>query len=195
VNRQAVLSLRLLLVGALVLGAARPTAAQAPGAGGASTGSRPEMHRLFRAFLGQWSVRENFERNEYSPGGGSRTGTVTFTVGAGGSALIEDYHANGSAGRLDITAVVWWDPGSRTYRKFSCRSSGTCAMRGAAHWAEGSFVSEYTEPINGLDMKLEDVYSEITPRSIKLVSGIPGDGGKIQLLITSEYQRAETTER
>ena len=157
----------------------------------AMAASHPEMHRLFRTFLGRWTVHETFERNEFSPGGGERTGSARFTVASGGTSLIEDYHANGSAGRLDFLAVIWWDPGSRSYRFFTCSNGrDACAIRGAAHWDGETFVNDYEQTLNGMSTRLEDVFSEITPNSIKLVAGIPGGDPKLRPLITTEYHRA-----
>lgn len=176
----------ILLVGVGTTGSAQQTSDKT-----ATSAAHPEMHKLFRAFLGRWTVKETFERNEYSPGGGERGGTARFTVGSGGSSLVEDYHSNGSAGRLDFLAVIWWDPGERAYRSFTCTNApDACALRGSATWSDDTFTSDYVQSINGMSTKLQDVYSEITPNSFKLVSGIPGEGAKLQPLITTSYRRA-----
>ena len=194
VLRAAGLAGRMLRVVGIVgsIAAIAPVArAQQTSDGEASSAARPEMHKLFRAFLGRWTVKETFERNEFSPGGGSRSGTARFTVGSGGTSLIEDYHANGSAGRLDFLAVIWWDPGAKAYRVFTCANGrDACSMRGAAAWAGDSFVNDYDQSLNGISTKLEDSFSQITPNSFKLVSGIPGDDPKLRPLITTLYRRA-----
>lgn len=175
-----------LLAGGAGVASAQQTSDQTP-----ASAAHPEMHRLFRAFLGRWTVKETFERNEYSPGGGERSGTARFTAGSGGTSLLEEYHADGSAGRIDFLMVVWWDPGTRTYHTFTCTNGhDACAMRGSATWAGASFVSDYEQSINGMSTKLQDVYSDITPATFKLVSGIPGEEPKLQPLITTIYRRA-----
>jgi hypothetical protein len=153
--------------------------------------ARSEMQKLFRAFVGRWTVHERFERNEFSPGGGSRTGTARFTVGSGGTSLVEDYHSDGSAGKLDFLAIIWFDPGTRSYHVFTCASGrDACAVRGTAHWDGATFVNDYEEPLNGMPTKLQDVFSNMTPTSIKLVAGIPGEDPALRPLITTRYQRA-----
>jgi hypothetical protein len=184
-------SFHVVVTASLLLGAGTLAGAQQTTDQNAASAAHPEMHKLFRAFLGRWTVKETFERNEYSPGGGERSGTARFTVGSGGSSLIEDYHSNGSAGRLDFLAVVWWDPGERAYRSFTCTNApNACALRGSATWSGDTFTSDYIQSINGMSTKLQDVYSDITPTSFKLVSGIPGEGAKLQPLITTMYRRA-----
>jgi hypothetical protein len=183
-------SFRIALVTALLVGVGTVAPAQQTSDQSAAAAAHPEMHKLFRAFLGRWTVKETFERNEYSPGGGERTGTARFTIGSGGTSLVEDYHSNGSAGRLDFLAVIWWDPGARAYRVFTCANeANACALRGSGAWSGATFTSDYVQSINGMSTKLQDVFSEISPSSFKLVSGIPGDDSKVQPLITTIYRR------
>jgi hypothetical protein len=68
--------------------------------------SEPGDEAAFQAFVGYWRVEEAFAQSEFFPKGGSRTGRAHFTIGTGGTSLIEDYHSNGSAGRLDFLMVV-----------------------------------------------------------------------------------------
>lgn len=189
--RDSCRSRRLALAVSLVVGIGTVASAQQTSDQTAASAAHPEMHKLFRAFLGRWTVKETFERNEYSPGGGERSGTARFTVGSGGTSLIEDYHSNGSAGRLDFLTVMWWDPGAHAYRTFTCANEpNACALRGSAAWSGNMLTSDYVQPINGMSTKVQDVFSEITPSSFKLVSGIPGDGSRLQPLITTKYRRA-----
>jgi len=117
--------------------------------------------------------------------------TARFTVGSGGTSLVEDYHSNGTAGRLDFLAIMWWEPGSRSYRVFTCANGrDACALRGTAHWDGATFVNDYQEPINGMPTKLQDVFSGITGSSFKLVAGVPGEDPKFRPLITTVYRRA-----
>jgi hypothetical protein len=67
--------------------------------------SSAEIERLVKAFGGEWGVVETFERSEFLPNGGSRKGTARLSLGTGGTTLIEDYHSDGSAGRLDFIAL------------------------------------------------------------------------------------------
>ena len=73
-----------------------------------ASAASPSMNKLFHLFLGDWTVSETFPTNEFFPHGGHRQGEAHFTVGTGGTSLIEDYHSNGSAGKLDFLLVIWW---------------------------------------------------------------------------------------
>ncbi len=190
-RRDGCRSPRLVLAVGLLVGVGTFASAQQTSDQSAASAAHPEMHKLFRTFLGRWTVKETFERNEYSPGGGERTGTARFAIGSGGTSLIEDYHSNGSAGRLDFLAVIWWDPGAHAYRLFTCANeANACAVRGSAAWSGNTLTSDYVQSINGMSTRVQDVFSAITPTSFKLVSGIPGEGTKLQPLITTTYRRA-----
>jgi hypothetical protein len=61
-----------------------------------------------KSFGGEWKVVETFERSEFFPNGGARKGTARVSLGTGGTTVIEDYHSDGAAGRLDFIAIIWW---------------------------------------------------------------------------------------
>jgi hypothetical protein len=131
-ERHALLALQVaLLILLSLVGAQRPARA-------AESATSPAMKKLFQAFVGDWTVLEAFEQNEFFPNGGARTGTARFTVGTGGTSLIEDYHSDGSAGKLDFLMVIWWDANAKLYRVFTCSngSRNPGKLRGTAHWGE-----------------------------------------------------------
>jgi hypothetical protein len=153
--------------------------------------SSPEMQRLARAFIGTWDVVETFERNEFFPNGGGRKGTAHISVGTGGTTLIEDYHSDGSAGKLDFLAVIWWDPETKRYGFFTCGNGhGTpCRMRGTARWDGDSFVNEYELTIKGKKTKWRDSFSQITPTSFTLIAALESADGAMKPMITTKYTR------
>jgi hypothetical protein len=158
-------------------------------AGQLATG--PAMKKLFRAFLGDWTVVETFEHSAFFPNGGARNGSARFTMGTGGTSLIEDYHSDGSAGKLDFLMVIWWDANQELYQVFTRsndpRSAGQ--LRGTAYWDGGGFVNDYEEVVSGKNRKFQDRFSELTARSFTLAAGICIDTKTIEPLITTKYTR------
>ena len=61
----------------------------------AANPARLEVYKLLRFFEGTWSVFENFQKGEFFPKGGTRSGTAKITPGPGRLSLIEDYHSSG----------------------------------------------------------------------------------------------------
>jgi heme-degrading monooxygenase HmoA len=159
-------------------------------ASAAESTASPAMKRLFQAFVGRWRVEETFAQSEFFPKGGSRTGRAHFTIGTSGTSLIEDYHSNGSAGKLDFLMVVWWDSEIQRYRVFTCSNDPENAgkLRGTAHWEGGTFVNDYEVVVNGKPKKSQDRFSELTPQSFTLVAGIT-TGKRFEHLITTRYKR------
>jgi hypothetical protein len=160
-------------------------------ASAAERAASPAMKKLFQAFVGDWAVRETFQRNEFSPQGGERKGIARFSVGTGGTSLIEDYHSDGSAGKLDFLLVIWWNAPAGTYQVFTCSSGSDNAgqLRGRAHWERATLVNDYVEKLNGKDQKLQDRFSDLTPTAFTLVAGIKRNGKAFLPLITTTYRR------
>jgi hypothetical protein len=159
-------------------------------ASAAESTTSPAMKHLFQAFVGYWRVEETFAQSEFFPKGGSRTGRAHFTIGTSGTSLIEDYHSNGSAGKLDFLMVVWWDSEIQRYRVFTCSNDPQNAgkLRGTAHWERGTFVNDYEELINGKPKKFQDRFSELTSQSFTLFAGTK-TGKRFEHQITTRYKR------
>jgi len=157
----------------------------------AKADSSPEIERLVKAFGGEWKVVEDFERNAFFPNGGARKGTARISLGTGGTTLIEDYHSDGSAGRLDFLAVIWWDKDAELYRFFTCANdvNHACELRGTAHWEGAAFVNDYEEMFAGKKTKFQDSFSRITPTSFTLTAAIAATRGPGKPLITTRYIR------
>jgi hypothetical protein len=160
-------------------------------AGAAEQPARPAMNKLFQAFVGDWSVRETFQRNEFFPKGGERKGMARFRVGTGGTSLIEDYHSDGSAGKLDFLLVIWWNAPAGIYQVFTCSNGSDNAgqLRGSAHWEQATLVNDYVEKLNGKDQKFQDRFSDLTAAAFTLVAGIERNGKTFVPLITTTYRR------
>jgi hypothetical protein len=170
-----------------------PVSAQQPLAPmtAAESASGPEMQRLARALVGTWNATETFERNESHPNGAGRKGTAEISVGTGGTTLIEDYHTDGSAGKLDFLAVIWWDQETKLYGFFTCGNGHTtaCRTRGTARWDRDSFVNEYDLEIKGSKTKWRDSFSQITPTSFTLIAAMKSADGTMKPMITTKYTR------
>lgn len=162
-----------------------------PSAGAVASAVTPPMNKLFRTFVGDWTVVETFQRNEFFSKGGERRGTARFTVGTGGTSLIEDYHSDGSAGKLDFLLVIWWDAPAKVYKVFTCSNGSDNAgeLRGSAHWERGTLINDYEEKVQGKEQKFQDRFSELTSGSFTLVAGVDRDAKTFEPLITTTYRR------
>jgi hypothetical protein len=152
--------------------------------------SVPEMDRLARALVGDWTTTETLERGEFFPDGGSRHGIVHVKLAAGGTTLVYEVHSDGSAGKLDGMLVIWWDRDASLYRVFICFNNPNhpCKMRGTAYWEGNVFVNDYEEMVNGKNTRWRDSFS-FAPTSHTLVAAIDKGNGTIQTLITTRATR------
>ncbi len=150
----------------------------------------PEMQKLAKALVGDWSTTETMERGEFFSGG-SRHGVVHARLAAGGTTLIYEVHSDGSAGKLDGMLVIWWDNNASLYRVFVCFNNPKqpCEMRGTAHWEGDSFVNDYEETVKGKKKtSCRDTFT-FTPTSHTLVAAVKTDEGSMQTLITTKAIR------
>jgi len=165
-------------------GVQRPATSPAPGA------ANPEMARLAKALAGDWNTTEHMDRSEFFPNGGERRGRAHIHLAAGGTTLVNEVHSDGSAGKLDGMVVIWWDPGAKTYRVFTCfNGSSPCKLRGTAHWEGDEFVNEYEELVNGRPMKSQDRWIHIKAESHTLVASMDTGNGTWRPLITTTSSR------
>lgn len=160
----------------------------------AASAASSSLDKLFRVFVGDWTVSETFQKNEFFPKGGERKGEAHFTIGTGGTSLIEDYHSNGSAGKLDFLLVIWWDSEARVYKVFTCSNNPDNAggLRGTARWEGDTLVNEYEETVNGKPLKFQDRFTKTSTGGITLVAGMVRAGKDFQLSITTTYKRKIT---
>lgn len=157
----------------------------------AESDSSPEIERLVRSFGGEWKVVETLEHSEFFPNGGTRKGTARVSLGTGGTTVIEDYHSDGTAGRLDFIAIIWWDKGAKLYRFFTCANNvnRACELKGTAHWEGETFANDYEDMVEGRKTKFQDSFSRITPTSFSLTAAISATPGSMKPLITTTYTR------
>lgn len=156
----------------------------------AANSPRVEVQKLLRFFEGTWTVFENIQKGEFFPKGGARTGTAKITPGPGRLSLVEDYHSNGSAGKLDLLAVIWWDSAAQIYRPLICANDGDgCVVRGTVHWQGNTLINDYDAVVGGKKRKMRDSFTDITPTSFTLVAAVFTQGSEWQPIITTRYRR------
>jgi hypothetical protein len=168
-----------------------PAGAQRPATVPEAGAANPEMARLARALAGDWDTTEHMERSEFFPNGGERRGRAHVHLAAGGTTLVNEVHSDGSAGKLDGLVVIWWDPGAKTYRFFTCFNDPRrpCEVRGDAHWEGDEFINEYEEPVGGKTTKWRDTWIHIAPEGHTLVASMDAGNDTWRPLITSTASR------
>jgi uncharacterized protein YeaO (DUF488 family) len=141
----------------------------------------PEMARLARALAGDWNTVEILQHGKPVPPGQGRRGTSRVRLTGGGMALVSERHSAGAVGGdLRWFITIWWEPESARYRFLTCfrtaKESG-CERRGSGHWEGDDFVNDYEETIRGRRVKMQDRWTEITPRSHTLTALRDSGGG------------------
>ena len=178
--------IRWLLCGALAL----PLPARA------QSGDRPanpEMGRLAEALAGDWSTQELVQNGKPVPAGAGRRGASHVRLAGGGTALVSEGHSIGAVGgELQWFITIWWDPDAKVYRFLTCFKVPTgsgCELRGTGHWEKDVFVNVYEEVVDGKRIKMQDRWTEITPKSHTLTELHDSGNGVMTPYVVSRSTR------
>ncbi len=178
--------IRWLLCGAALLSSpARAQSGDAP--------ANPEMARLAEALAGDWSTQELVQNGKSVPPGAGRRGRSHVRLTGGGTALVSEGHSAGAVGgELQWFITIWWDPDAKVYRFLTCfrvAAESGCELRGTGHWEKDAFVNDYDEEIDGKRIKMQDRWTDITPRSHTLTELHDSGNGVMTPYVVSRSTR------
>jgi hypothetical protein len=142
--------------------------AQSPSPTAAGDKAKPEMQRVFNAFLGTWSITEKLEPSETMPNGGTGQGEEVYRSGPGGASIIEEIHLKEGSHDISGLGVAWWDQAAQGYKALWCDSenpSGCILMAHLAKWEGDQWVLGDEFVRDGKKFVFKEVFSEITPTS------------------------------
>jgi len=152
-----------------------------------------EMARLAKVLAGDWNTVEIVQHGKSIPDGQGRRGTVHVTLVGGGTALVSEGHSIGAVGGdLRWYITIWWDADTKLYRFLTCfktPSDAGCELRGTAHWDGETFVNDYEEVINGKRTKIQDRWTDITPKSHTLTEAHDTGDGVMKPYVVSKSTR------
>ena len=144
------------LLALLLLSLATQTAAAKPA---------PEMQKALDAFVGSWTIEEEYPEAGGATGKGQ--GTETWTAGPANMSLIYDYASDTPRGRVTAHAVLWWDARAKTFRELWCASSATgCTLSPAIiRWDGADLVFTETLMHNGKRIAAREAWTDIAKDS------------------------------
>jgi hypothetical protein len=175
-----------LLGGAVLLG--MPVAAPA-----ADSPASPEMARLATALAGDWNTEEIVQHGKPVPAGSGRRGTSHVRLTGGGTALVSEGHSAGAVGGdLRWFIAIWWEPDAKQYRFLTCFRAGSdtgCELRGTGRWDGDVFVNDYEDVLDGKKVRMQDRWTDITPRSHTLTELHDSGDGVMKPYVVSRSVR------
>lgn len=149
-----------------------------------------EWDILFR-LAGKWKIEESYTKNQWTPDGGSGTGTVDIKKRLGGTILVGDYKNRSKDPDLVVEgmSVFTYDPEDKVYRYwwFSSRKSAVEEFVGRYDSKSNSLV--FTRPSPGLPEGVTDryIFKFKNERTIvsKMEFGVKPK--KYELILTTTY--------
>ena len=131
--------------------------------------SSTSMERLLIALAGEWSTKTIYEPSEQVPQGGTGRSRDSYRVGPARASLLQEYHADGAAGRSWGTGIFWWDDKAQGFRFVWCDSfvvdAGCRISSDLSNWVGDSFVVTDTHEESGRRVFEREVWSSFAPNS------------------------------
>ena len=164
----------------------------------------PQMNKLIRDFGGTWTTEDTYEPSPLMPKGGTARSRTTFRPGPGRLSLIQEYQADGSAGKSSGLGVIWWDDKAGSFRVVWCEAGDPpvesryngCKILAGGRKVEGDkYVDSDQIEIQGRTMAVQDVYSEFTPVSFTEVLSIGEPGGEMKPFLRIKYRKVADPHR
>lgn len=143
----------LIVVAVLILAA---TSAQA-----AAPKPAPELQKALDAFVGAWTIEEEYPEQSGPTGKGH--GTEIWTAGPGNMSLLYDYASDTPHGHMTAHAVLWWDARAKTFRELWCASAAAaCTLSPAIiRWDGNDLVFTESFERGGKRVASREVWSDI----------------------------------
>jgi hypothetical protein len=185
VNRSAILGdsrwLRACCIATVFLLATAPTMLLAQGDSAPSTPTVREGQRDFDFDIGTWKTHV---RRLQHPLTGSTSwmeyeGTTVVSKIWNGRANLAELEADSPAGHLEVLSLRLYNPQSHQWSLNTANSkSGTISVPTIGEFKNGRGEFFDTEPFDGRNVLVRNVWSDITPNSCRFEQSFSADGGK-----------------
>ena len=150
----------------------------------------PEMEKLSKLMVGDWTTDEKFEAGDFMPAGTGK-GSETTRLGPGGLSLVSDYHARNVMGEVHGHGMIWWDPKEQVFRNLWCDNvapSG-CELSGPGKWDGDNLVFQDETELMGRKITMKVTLTDLKPDSHTFTVDVAGDNGQMQRAMTFRYTR------
>jgi hypothetical protein len=161
-----------------------------------------EMKDLTKALSGDWTLNVKIGPTTSSPNGSESTGTESWRAGAGGFTLLEEEHLRFGKQDVFMTAVVWWDPQTKSFHGMECQNvlPYVCDVKGSLSditmkWDGKQFVIDENEVHGGKKSMWHEAWSDFRQTSFTQTGDSTEEGGSTKRLFTIHATRAAAVGR
>lgn len=148
----------------------------------------PDMDKL-RFLTGTWDVTGEYAKSEIVPQGGKSTGRYRAQLGPGGSSIINDFEADGPAGKEIGHEVLAGYPNHGTYTVVTVGNTFPGALIGRGHWAGKNLITEVEFELGGVKAQNRAVYSKLQDNTIHIEESFRTAGGPYQPLWIADAKK------
>ena len=150
----------------------------------------PEMEKLSKLMVGNWTTEEKFEANDFMPAGTGK-GSESTRLGPGGLSLVSDYRSRNVMGEVHGHGMIWWDPKEQVFHNLWCDNvapSG-CELSGPGKWEGDNLVFHDETEMLGRKIVMKVTLTDLKPDSHTFTVDLMGENGEMQRGMTFKYTR------
>ena len=151
-----------------------------------------EMRKLLNAFVGTWSITEEYAPTPSMPNGGVGHGEQVWRPGPGGLSVIEEYRSETPGGEVVGMSVSWWDAQAQRYQTIWCANvvpAGCVTPSDGLRWMRDQLVYLDERETNGKKSVFKEVYSDLTPSSFTQTIEVGESGGDLKPVVTLQARK------
>jgi hypothetical protein len=153
----------------------------------------PQMEKLIDALTGQWATVDTYEATEPTSPPRVAHGLETYRVGPARMSLIEEYHAEDSAGKVWGTGILWWDDKAQGVHVLWCDSDpvarGCRVVSGIGKWEGNDFIQTDVNDASGKPVVGREVWSDLKRDSFTQTVYQGAEADKLQKILTIKATR------
>jgi uncharacterized protein DUF1579 len=150
----------------------------------------PEMEKLSKLLVGNWTTEEKFEASDFMTAGTGK-GSESTRLGPGGLSLVSDYQSKNVMGEVHGHGMIWWDPKEQVFRNLWCDNiapSG-CELSGPGKWEGDNLVFHDETEMLGRKIVMKVTLTDLKPDSHTFTVDVAGDNGEMQRSMIFRYTR------
>jgi hypothetical protein len=153
----------------------------------------PEIQKLVKALLGNYTTKETHDPGPFMPNGGTGAGQAKYALGPGGFSIIETYQSKSPmGGQFRGHGVIWYDAKAGGYRGVWCDNmSPACDVGGVTKWDGEKLVGTSDSEMMGKKVSMRETISGISPEGFKFDMEMSSEGSPMKHVMTIEYTRAQ----
>jgi hypothetical protein len=149
----------------------------------------PEIEKLKKLFLGNWSSSEEFAPVPNFPKARRGTGTDLMRSGPGGLSVVSEYRSQNPAGKFYGLGVYTWDEKNQSYTLYWIDNVSPDPKMFSGKWEGAQLIFTLETTLDDKATYIKQTYSDFTPWSFSFTQEASIEGGPLARQATVHFRR------